>query len=258
MRFLRDFQRRGTILLVSHDLNAITGLCDRAIWIDQAKVRMMGEAKTVCESYLADVVESRQGASRTTAVTSVEGISRQGWKMIDQRMTMINASKMRNDLEIFEFKPDAPSFGKGGARIADVYILNEHGEPLSWVVGGELVTLVIVAQALEDIGRPILGFIVKDRLGQGLFSDNTFLSYRDIPISVQAGETLEARFRFQMPILPAGDYSVTVAIADGTQTDHVQQHWIHDAFLFKSHSSSVCTGLVGIPMLHIEMNKVVE
>ena len=63
-------------------------------------------------------------------------------------------------------------------------------------------------------------------------------------------------FCFQMPILPAGDYSVAVAIANGTQDVHEQHHWIHDAIIFRSESSSVSTGLVGIPMRAINMVQV--
>ena len=56
-----------------------------------------------------------------------------------------------------------------------------------------------------------------------------------------------------MPILPKGDYSIAAAIASGTQDDHVQHHWLHDALIVKSVSSSVSTGLVGIPMQVIEL-----
>ena len=52
--------------------------------------------------------------------------------------------------------------------------------------------------------------------------------------------------------IPLGDYTVTVAFAEGTQAEHVQHHWIHDALLIRSHSSSVCTGLVGIPVEDIK------
>jgi lipopolysaccharide transport system ATP-binding protein len=57
-----------------------------------------------------------------------------------------------------------------------------------------------------------------------------------------------------MPLLPKGDYSVCVAVADGSQQDHVQHHWIHDVLLFRSESSSVCTGLVGVPMHSISLS----
>ncbi|MES9299129.1 Wzt carbohydrate-binding domain-containing protein, partial [Cutibacterium acnes] len=68
------------------------------------------------------------------------------------------------------------------------------------------------------------------------------------PVPCAAGEQLQARFEFRMPILPNGQYSINVAVAEGTQDEHVQLHWIHDALIFKSESSSVSSGLVGIPM----------
>ncbi|MNF02293.1 hypothetical protein D3C80_2014220 [compost metagenome] len=57
-----------------------------------------------------------------------------------------------------------------------------------------------------------------------------------------------------MPYLPTGDYSVVVALSDGTQDDHVHHHWIEDALIFKVHSSHITRGLVGIPMLGIRMD----
>jgi lipopolysaccharide transport system ATP-binding protein len=56
-----------------------------------------------------------------------------------------------------------------------------------------------------------------------------------------------------MPRLPVGDYSITVAIANGSQENHVQHHWIHDALIFRSEASSVSSGLVGIPMNDIQL-----
>jgi lipopolysaccharide transport system ATP-binding protein len=56
-----------------------------------------------------------------------------------------------------------------------------------------------------------------------------------------------------MPILPVGDYSITVALAEGTQQDHIQHHWMHEALIIKSHSTSVSTGLVGVPMSDIRL-----
>jgi len=41
-----------TLLLVSHAVNDIKKLCDNAIWIEDGKVRMIGDSKTVCDSYM--------------------------------------------------------------------------------------------------------------------------------------------------------------------------------------------------------------
>ncbi len=58
-----------------------------------------------------------------------------------------------------------------------------------------------------------------------------------------------------MPLLRAGEYTINAALATGTQENHVQQHWIHDALAIKSEASSVATGIVGIPMLDIEIQQ---
>jgi lipopolysaccharide transport system ATP-binding protein len=65
---------------------------------------------------------------------------------------------------------------------------------------------------------------------------------------------MTASFTFRMPVLPVGDYSVDVAVASGTQAEHVIHCWCHDALIFKSHASSFHQGLIGIPMLHIELS----
>lgn len=252
MRFLRGFMRTGTVLFVSHDTAAVTNLCQTAIWLERGQMRLTGPSKAVTEAYLAAFYEEKHGTSTHTRLkrefADTATIPRK-----DGRLDVINATPFRNDIELFDFDPDAPSFGKGGAGILNVQLLDEGGQPVAWIVGGEVVTVSIRACAAEHIVGAIIGFMVKDRLGQTLFSDNTYLTYADNPISIPAGKEFEARFVFRMPILPAGDYSIAAAIAEGTQSDHVQHHWIHDAIVFKSHSSSVCTGLVGVPMADISI-----
>jgi len=53
---IRNFQRRGkTIVLVTHSLDMVEGLCDRAIWIDEGLVRDSGDPRRVIDAYLLDV-----------------------------------------------------------------------------------------------------------------------------------------------------------------------------------------------------------
>ncbi len=252
MRFLRKFMQTGTVLFVSHDTASVQNLCSRAIWLEQGKIAQVGNPKDVSEHYLEAFYEARQGKGTTTRLkpTSSPNAS---LALKDQRLEFINASNLRNDLQLFEFDPLASGFGQGGATITAVHFLNSDGEPLSWVVGGEIVSLQITVLCHQFLGSPIIGFTVKDRLGQGLFGDNTSVTYFGKPQTTQAGQQLCARFTFEMPRLAPGDYSVLAAVADGTQQEHIQHHWIHDALLFKSASSSVATGLIGIPMRHIEM-----
>lgn len=251
MRYLRKFRERGTVLFVSHDTGAVVNLCQRAVLLENGGVRAIGPAKEVCELYHEALYSSRQdtaGVADKVTTRSTDAKPEEGGS-VDQRLKYINQSKYRNDIELFTFNKDSAAFGDGRAFVVDVSFLDAStGAPLQWIVGGERVSLRIRCRSDKDLEGPLVGFLIKDRLGQALFGDNTYLTYRGHRLTVPEGTFFEAAFTFRMPILPVGDYSVTVALAEGTQEEHVQHHWIHDALFFKSHSSSVCTGLVGVPM----------
>jgi len=256
MRFLRNFMRTGTVLFVSHDMSAIQSLCTRAIWLEHGQLVRQGSPKDLSEQYLEAFYEEQQGKSTTTKLKeSVQPhtITLDDVPLKDPRVEMLNASNLRNDLELFEFDAQASGFGQGGATIVAVQFLDMQGAPLSWVIGGEMVRLQITAICHVGLLSPIIGFAIKDKLGQALFGDNTSLTYVDNAQSATAGQTLVACFTFEMPRLAPGDYSVLAAIANGTQREHVQHHWIHDALVFKSTSRSVATGIIGIPMRQIKM-----
>jgi lipopolysaccharide transport system ATP-binding protein len=251
MRFLREFMEKGTIFFVSHDTASIKALCSHAVWLERGRIQQQGEPKEICERYLEAFYEAQQG--RCTAKTKSCSKKKPTKPVRDQREKYINYSNLRNDIKVFEFVPDASGFGKGDARIVDVALQDSEGYPLCWIVGGEEVVLRVEVLTLSALNSPIVGFYVKDRLGQRLFGDNTYITYFEDPVRCGAKQTLVAEFVFQMPRLALGDYSITVSIADGTQDDHVQHHWIHDAMIFRSESTSVVGGCVGIPMNDIHL-----
>ncbi len=251
MRFLREFMKKGTILFVSHDTSSVRSLCNRAIWLEKGKILKQGSPKEVCDEYLEAFYEAQQGLSTTTRIKSAS--QKNPRNSVDQRQAFLNTSNLRNDLMLFEFDPNARSFGKGHAQITNAQFLNMQGQPLTWIVGGEEVQFMIEAKVHSKLESPIIGFHVKDKLGQALFGDNTYFTYTEEPFVCEEGNHLLAEFSFIMPRLAKGDYSVSVAIATGTQQEHIQHHWIHDAIYFKSESTSVSAGLIGIAMTSIKL-----
>ena len=253
MRFLREFMSVGTVLFVSHDTASIKSLCNLAIWLEKGNVIKDGSPKEICEMYLEAFYESIQGKNKSIKLKEVKNLT-VDLPVKDQRIDVINRSELRNDIEVFEFNSSANSFGKGGAEIYSAKLIDKDGNALKWIVGGEYVGLRIFIKVSIFLESPIVGFFVKDRLGQTLFGDNTYITYSNNVVSCAQGKVMQVDFGFYMPILPAGDYSIAIAVANGTQQVHEQLHWIHDALIFKSVSSSVSTGLIGIPMLNIGIN----
>ena len=49
-----------TVLLVSHSVNQIRELCNKAIWIDNGEIKMMGEVNKVCDAYVKAANDASQ------------------------------------------------------------------------------------------------------------------------------------------------------------------------------------------------------
>ena len=265
MRFLHNFMKEHTVVLVTHDTSAIMNLCDEALWLDSGEIKGIGDPKQMVEEYLAHCYSKQQETDKICELQdedippeimasqpAAEEPEPQR-KYRDVRQEIINSSNHIHTYDFFEFNPDAPSFGAGGALIEEVEFRDENGNPLVSTVGGEFVRLVIRCRARQDIFSPIVGFAFRNYLGENLFGDNTFLSYVNDPVFLPAGKVLEAAFAFEMPRLRCGDYTLHVAIAEGTQREHVQHQWFHDAMRITSNYAGEQGVMVGIPLSEISL-----
>jgi lipopolysaccharide transport system ATP-binding protein len=285
MNHIRSFLKRGTFLFVSHSTNDVVSLCQKAVWLERGRIRAIGPAKEVTDAYLSSkslehsrAYLERSGAARgeeapavRVAADPAEPIreravelkqprlgelmaSRPARAIKDGRLRFVNQTASRNDIEIPEFDPGAGGFGVGGARIVDVTFRDETDAVLSWTVGAEMVRLSIICMAERDLRSPIVGFQVRDRLGQVLFADNTYLTTLERPLLVRNGEAFRTEFEFQLPLLPVGDYGIRVACAHGSsEADNAMLHCIDTALIFHSRTSGRRHGLVGVPMQSIRM-----
>lgn len=251
MRFLRDFQERGTVLFVSHNAASVVGLCDRAIWLDGGRAVLDGPAKEVCEAYHASLYGHRPVPGH--AVKASAHASPPAAATVDSDPDAFDPTLDRTQMRVMRFDPDKAGFGDGGSRILSVRFETPSGRQLHQVEGGEIVRLVVDAHADRDIPSPIVGFFVKDRLGQQLFGTNTWGDPPPQPTPVRLGGQIRAEFEFRMPYLPRGRYTVDVAVADGTYLEHVQAVWVYDALVFESIFIPRSTGLVGIPFRSIRL-----
>lgn len=254
MRFLNNFKMNGTILFVTHDSGAIVSFCDRAIWLEHGEAQSIGQAKHVCETYLAKRYDAARfdGLNQTTK-TPLPSSKGNPLSKYDARLDFINHSNLRNDIEVFDFAQETRGFGNGGATITNARLTDLEGRQLSWVVGGEMVRIEIEALVNATCSHLVTGFQLKDRLGQTLFDQNSYIAYCLNPVAANPNEVVRSIFTFRFPILPRGSYTVDVAIADGIPPNVTQLQWLHDAFRLESHASSVVSGLVGLACDSIEL-----
>ena len=254
MRYLRAFKETGTVLFVSHDAASILNLCDRAIWMDRGVLRMHGAAQDVSNAYMAYTAQEVYGDTlKLRAIKESRGELLEDVAAPAQAVENVDPGTA---VHIFDNIAQSDGWQSDQARILAVEIEDARGNALGVFKGGECVTLRIRARCVTPLQSPILGFFVKDKLGQSLFGEHTYTYQPDM--STSGGDVLEAVFRFRLPMLPNGSYSMTVSIADGEPFNHVQHHWLHDAVLINVVSEHLRYGLVGIPFDSVEMRIVEE
>ena len=254
--FLREFIKTHTVILVTHDVAAVRDLCDRVIWLDQGRVVEDGPPAKITDDYLAHCYEQQQGESKIEtkepepepkSSDSTSDVRAKTWEEHPEALPKYS---------FFAFDENAPSFGKGGARIRDIHFTDLQNRPLTECCGAEKIRLVLNIDILEKMKSPIIGFAFRNKRGENLFGDNSYEVYKDHPVSLEAGEMLEAVFEFEMPRLHPGEYTLHATIADGTQDEHVQQQWFHNALTIVSYYHGKTGVMVGIPMQKISLRPI--
>jgi lipopolysaccharide transport system ATP-binding protein len=195
---IRQFRKEGTtLLLVSHDKQAIQSVCDRAILLDGGRLTKQGPPEEVMDYYNALIAERENDTVRLGAGSAgkVQTIS-----------------------------------GTGEACVSDIVLLDEHGDQVEVIDVGSAVTLKITVSAKAAIPRMVLGYMIKDRLGQPMYGTNTDL--KQLPLDdVAAGQQVVYQFHFPMNLGP-GSYSIATAIVS-TDTHLVNNYeWRDLALVF--------------------------
>jgi lipopolysaccharide transport system ATP-binding protein len=244
---LRRFMEKGTILFVSHDTSSVNNLCRLAVWLDHGFMRMWSDVVDVTKAYTLYCNQQIHYDS-----VKLEALAGNDSSM--EALSVEKSVEPETKVSFFEDIAHSDGWKTGAAEIVSVSITQVDGEPVTTLLGGDKVILKIQAVAYQPLASPIIGFLVKDRLGQGLFGEHTY-TYSQPGCSVNAGDRLEAQFVFSLPLLPNGNYSMTVSIADGDPHTAVQHHWLHDAVILTVHSPKLRYGLVGISFDSVSMRK---
>ncbi len=244
MRFLRAFMDRGTVLFVSHDIAAVKNLCNRAILLDKGTVSMIGTPEDVCNVYLRKDLQEMYGD-----LVSLSPLGESDQNAIFESINDDEHSVVKyvSELDSVENLSSAAGWNTGICLVTSVNMQKVQDNSSSEFEGGELVRVTICAQAVKDFSDPILGFILKDRLGQELFGENTIPVTKGQSVNVNTGENLRAEFVFRLPTLQNGQYMMMVSLAEGTTENHIHHHYLYDALLINVFSSSIRFGIVGVP-----------
>jgi lipopolysaccharide transport system ATP-binding protein len=195
---IRQFRQQGTtLLLVSHDKQSIQSVCDRALLLDGGRLAREGKPEEIMDYYNALIADRENSSLQLRA---------------------------RDDGKIQTIS------GTFEATVADIALMDQDGNRLEVLDVGADVTLEVRVKAHEAIPRMVLGYMIKDRVGQTIYGTNTHL--KELPLDdVAAGSEVVYRFRFPLNLGP-GTYSIATAIVS-TETHLVNNYeWRDLALVF--------------------------
>ena len=186
---IREFQQQGTtLLIVSHDRSAIQALCSRAVLLDKGTIIKDGNPEEVMDFYNALIAE-KEGTSVTV-------------QHLDNGRVQTRS-------------------GSGEASILAVDVFNSAEQPAEFIRVGEIASLRIKVGVSVALPELVVGYMIKDRLGQSVYGTNTHHLGCKLE-ALEADTEIEYRFNFAMN-LGVGSYSVAVALH--TADTHLAQNY---------------------------------
>jgi len=138
---MHDYVKRGgSIVFVSHNMNAVQGLCSRVIWMDHGRCRQVGDASSVVGSYLAEM---------------------------DDQYREMSLADIRRDNK-----------GTGDIRIIKMVLRNREGKQVASLHSGEALTAELHYEAMSRINQPYFLFGIGSRYGGVLGASMLFDGFR--------------------------------------------------------------------------------
>jgi lipopolysaccharide transport system ATP-binding protein len=128
--------------------------------------------------------------------------------------------------------------GDGRAELIAIETLGASGQPAMVWQSGETVTVRVTARYGDPVGDPVIGIMIRTRIGLEVYGTNTELEKLTLG-PCAAGSERRIDFRFCCGLCP-GEYTLTVASHDPDGTAH---DWIDDAVAFVVTDSRYTAGV---------------
>ena len=194
-----------TLLFVSHDLQAVQNLSDRAALLERGKIMHIGPPEETVSKYYARLGESgvaNRGETRPRRRSGGEN-----------RPVNVGAPVMDPEsVRAHSILNGKPGWGNGAMKILAARVIDERGEDtLAVNLLGEL-NFFLLIRAARDVVSPHAGVALYDRMNNLIFSSTTEHLGVVLP-DLGEGEELVVGFRLTMNIQP-GEYTFSLALGE--------------------------------------------
>ena len=187
---IKEFKENGgSIIFVSHDMNAVKVLCDQVILLDDGRCIDYGSPKDIIDLYQGMILKKTHQGDLPVKISKKKG----GGKR-KKESTGIKIGT--NEVELLSFK-----------------MCNADNKKISYIVTDEKLKIVYTVKALKNINDHHYGIMIRDKFGRSAFETNTYcMSQKTKPVN--KGDVVQVCFEFYMNLFP-GDYFITISTASG-------------------------------------------
>ena len=218
-----------TLLYVSHDTSSVTNLCKRAIYLENGKVRTMGDALSVTDRYLKDMRQliyraSPECESPAGELLNVEqGVSRDR----NEVPSPDRNSELHGDAcagAVFKVDPAFAErvqpyrYGTGGARVMAMELINQQGEPAAAFRFNEWITVRAYIECCKEIDFLNCCILIRNRNGIEITHATSFESCFAFPV-LKAGDRIVVDVRFRNILKGGEGYTIHYTVNNTQQIE---------------------------------------
>ena len=207
MRKIQEFRADGgSIVFVSHDMNAVRTLCDRALLLDHGHAIEYGDTKPVVDFYENTIIKQIHKGESELSVIKVNTEKNEG----------------------------KSGLNTGEVELRSIKILNENDEEISFIESEQNIKIVFEIISTKDLAEPHFGLTIRNYLGLKIFQIDTD-SMRLEPKKLFASQIATITFFLNIPLSP-GNYTVSIGVTNkgnGVGTFEEYLLFIQDAELLK-------------------------
>lgn len=216
-----------TLLLVSHDIETVKKLCDRALFIKQGALAQWGPAKQVCDEYERFLFGDRKSESKTKPTPELEPLA----------PTAHFDPALAASCEMV--------YGNGKAEIEACWLADASGLRINVVESGVSFRWCYSVRFHESVDKPIFAMMLKTREGVALYGIDSTATEPAIA-SCHAGETVQVEFALANPLAPGVYYLNCGVRVDGKDGVEFLSRRVDSALLrvTTGKNSTVMTGLL--------------
>ena len=209
-KVIYDFVRRGkTIIIVSHDLETISDLCQRVIFLRNGRIVEIGDSIKVVSKYRAFVEE----LERQRIIEQQREERRRIFKsVIESKRKVVEAEEIDKLSRISGGGDFENRFGSGDAEITRIALLDMDGNVLDFCKYGDMVKIAFDVKFNNVVEDPIFGIRITDHRNNIVYGTNNRLN-RVKAGTYQPGDKIRLVFKQLMNFI-GGTYYVSPSVGN--------------------------------------------